>query len=173
MTRRFISLSNSLRLTLALVSLVALLATSTIASADSHEGEKAVDPNIKYRQALMSVIGANMGALGDIMKGQLGLPRNLESHAKQLTLSSHLIESAFEKKVVDGPTDAKAEIWKDQAKFREAIISFREASMKFEQAVADGNDPVLVGAAMKALGKSCGTCHKPFRKPKEESFKNK
>ena len=26
---------------------------------------------------------------------------------------------------------------------------------------------------MKALGKSCGGCHKPFRKPKEESFKNK
>jgi cytochrome c556 len=30
-----------------------------------------------------------------------------------------------------------------------------------------------LGARVKALGKSCGGCHETFRKPKEESYKNK
>jgi cytochrome c556 len=156
---------------LALTLLVPLVGPSPV-RADSHEAGASVDPNIKYRQALMSVIGANMGAIGDIAKGQLDLPKNLESHARQISLDSELIASAFRKEVSDGPTDAKPKIWQDWAKFEQAIVDLREAANGLAQTVADGGDGAAVGAAIKGLGKSCGGCHKPFRKPKEESYKN-
>ena len=36
--------------------------------------------------------------------------------------------------------------------------------------VASGGDMAAIGAQVKNLGKACGDCHKPFRKPKEERF---
>ena len=145
--------------------------SASLAQADSHE-QPDVDPSIKYRQSVMEIIGTNMGAIGDIMKNQLGLPGAIENHAGQMVESAALIGPAFKKNLSEGPTDAKADIWKDWAKFEKAIANY-EKNARGLQTAAQGGDPAAVGAAMKALGKSCGGCHKPFRKPKEESFKNK
>ena len=136
--------------------------------ADSH----AADPSVKYRQSVMSIIGTHMGAIGDIMKNQLALPGAIAVHATQMAESAQLIAPAFEKRVVDGPTDAKPAIWSDAAKFDAAIASYEAAARDLATAASSG-DPAAVGPAMRALGKSCGGCHKPFRKPKEESYKNR
>jgi len=159
-------LPNTRVLVLALA--LPLFVTSGVAQADHHEGG---DPNIKYRQSVMSIIGTNMGAIGDIMKNQLDMPGAVGNHAGQMAESAALIAPAFKKSISDGPTDAKAEIWQDWAKFEKAIAKFEESARALQTAAASG-DPATVGPAMKALGKSCGGCHKPFRKPKEESFRN-
>ena len=138
------------------------------ASADSHEKDQA---RIKYRQSVMSIIGTNMGAIGDILKNQLGMPGAIEVHARQMAESAQLIAPAFETKITSGATDAKAKIWEDGAKFEQAIADFEKAARNLEAAAA-GDDPKAVGPAMRTLGRSCGGCHKPFRKPKEESYKN-
>jgi cytochrome c556 len=138
------------------------------ALADGHA--KGVDPNIKYRQSLMEIIGTNMGAIGDIMKNQLDLPGAIANHAGQMAEAAALIGPAFKKDISKGPTDAKPEIWKDWAKFEKAVADYESAAQGLASAAA-GSDPAAVGAAMKTLGKSCSGCHKPFRKPKEESFK--
>ena len=165
------SFALSTRRTLAWVVVVSLstFAVSGLAQADSHEGDAA---SVKYRQAVMSGIGTNMGAIGDIMKNQLDLPGAIAIHAGQMADSAALIAPAFKKKISAGATDAKAEIWQDWAKFEKAIADYKKAASDL-QAAASGSDPAAVGGAMKALGKSCGGCHKPFRKPKEESYKNK
>jgi cytochrome c556 len=139
-----------------------------VAQADGHEKDAA---RLKYRQSLMSIVGTNMGAIGDIMKNQLALPGAIANHAGQMAESAALIAGAFEHEITDGPTDAKPEIWQDWAKFEKAIADYQEAARGLQTAAASG-DPAAVGPAMKALGKSCGGCHKPFRKPKEESYKN-
>ncbi len=138
------------------------------AQADSHEKDAA---RLKYRQSVMSIVGTNMGAIGDIMKNQLALPGAIANHAGQMAESAALIAPAFKQKITDGPTDAKPEIWQDWAKFEKAIADYEQAARDLQTAAA-GADPAAVGPAMKALGKSCGGCHKPFRKPKEESYKN-
>lgn len=160
---RLVSISLIVTLTLLLLAFVA-----GSASADSHENDEA---RIKYRQSVMSIIGTNMGAIGDILKNQLGMPGAIEVHARQMAESAQLIGPAFEKKITSGATDAKPEIWKDGAKFQKAIADFEKAARNLEAAAA-GDDPKAVGPAMKQLGRSCGGCHKPFRKPKEESYKN-
>ena len=143
--------------------------SSTAALADDHEAD---DARIKYRQSVMSTIGSNMGAIGDIMKTRLALPGAIANHAGQMADAAALIAPAFKKDLSEGRTDAKAEIWQDWAKFESAIAKYEEAARGLAIA-ASGADPSAVGPAMRALGKSCGGCHKPFRKAKEDSFKKK
>lgn len=157
---------------LALVLALALLALPLLAVADGHGGGEEVDPNIQYRQKVMDTIGANMGAISDIMKHRLDRPGAIANHADQMADAAKLIAAAFREPVSEGPTDAKPKIWKDWAKFESAASDYEEAARALEQA-ASGGDASAVGAAVKALGKSCGGCHKPFRKPKEESYKRR
>jgi cytochrome c556 len=140
------------------------------AAADSHEEADAA--MTKYRQTLMGGVGANMGAMGDILKNGLVLPGHIENHAGQLVDSAQLIAAAFRKQTRTAATDAKSEIWTDWKGFEKAIADFESAAKKVQAAAASG-DPAAVGPAMRGLGKSCGGCHKPFRKPKEESYKNR
>lgn len=148
-----------------------VLITGGSAWADGH-GEKEVDPNIKYRQSLMSAIGANMGSIGDILKHQLDRPGAIANHAGQMADAAALIAPAFRDRVTAGPTDARPAIWKDWAKFEQAVADY-EAAAKGLASAASGGDPAAIGAAMKQLGKSCGTCHKPFRKKNRNSYKRK
>lgn len=143
-----------------------MLAVAGTVSADSHDAKA----SIQYRQKLMSAIGANMGAMGDIMKYRLELPGHVESHAGQMAESAKLITAAFREPVSEGATDAKPEIWEDWQRFEKTIADFEKAARDLQSAAASG-DAKAVGPAMKALGDRCGDCHKPFRKPKEESYK--
>ncbi len=155
------------RMTLLVCFMASLFAVS--AYADGHEADVAMT---KYRQTMMSGVGANMGAMSGIMKNSLNLPGHVANHAGQLAESAQLIAAAFRTKTTTTDTDAKAEIWTDWKSFEMAIADF-EAAAKTLQTAAASDDSAAVGPAMRALGKSCGGCHKTFRKPKEESYKNK
>ena len=161
------SLSPIGRLITTLCVAATLVASATASIADTHGDDSA---RIGYRQKVMSAIGTNMGAIGDIMKNQLALPGAVANHANQMADAAALIAPAFRKRITDGATDAQPAIWDDWAKFEEAIAQYEEAARALADAAT--NDPSKVGAAMRGLGKSCGGCHKPFRKPKEESYKN-
>jgi cytochrome c556 len=143
-----------------------------VANADSHGADSEASGEIKYRQSLMEGVGSNMAAIGDILKNQLDLPGHVQNHASQLALAADLVAAAFKNGSAEGPTDAKAKIWTDWKGFEAAIADFDTAARNLESAAASG-DPAAVGPAVKALGKSCGGCHKPYRNSKEESYKNK
>ncbi len=151
------------------VILIVCFGSAAGVQADGHEQDV---PRVEYRQTVMSIIGGNMGAMGDIMKNRLVLPGHVAVHAGQMAEMAKLIAPAFEKNIASDATDAKPEIWEDWTKFESAIADFEKAARNLA-AAAEGSDPAAVGPAMKALGKSCGGCHKPFRQPKEESFKHK
>lgn len=127
---------------------------------------------IEYRQLVMSSVGSNMGAIGGILKNQLVLPGAIAIHAQQMADGAKLIGPAFKAKVSAGKTDAKAGIWSDWAKFEQSIADYEKAATNLASA-AKGSDPAAVGLAVRALGESCGGCHDTFRKPKEESYKNR
>jgi cytochrome c556 len=165
-TTRF-GFSGLTRCTIAAILFVCIGLASGV-QADDDENDA---PMVGYRQMLMSVVGGNMGAMGDIMKNRLDLPGHVAVHAGQMAALAPLIAPAFKENVETDATDAKPEIWQDWAKFESKIADFEKAARNLETA-AKGSDPAAVGAAMKALGKSCGGCHKSFRKPEEESFKN-
>jgi cytochrome c556 len=147
--------------------LTVLLLASSPALAQSPEG------TIQYRQNLMSAIGSDMGAIGDILKFRLPLTGNIQTHASNIASNAGLISSAFKAQVTEGATDSKPEIWQDWAHFEKDIAELQKAANQLSETVANGGDGAAIGANVKALGRTCGGCHKEFRKPKEESYKAK
>ena len=123
-----------------------------------------------YRQKVMKSIGASMGGIGDILKHKLPFAGHIETHASDISRMSTLIKDAFEKEITEGRTDAKPDVWQDWDKFVTAAETLQEESAKLAD-IASGGDMAAIGAQVKNLGKACGDCHKPFRKPKEERFK--
>ncbi len=125
---------------------------------------------LQYRQKVMKSLGASMGAIGDILKYKLPYQNHILTHAKDINQASALVAEAFKKEITAGKTDAKPEIWKDWDKFIAAVEAVRQESAKLAEA-NQSNGMAAVGAQVKKVGESCGGCHKPFRKPKEERFK--
>ena len=123
-----------------------------------------------YRQKVMKSMGASMGAIGDILKHKLPFAGHIAVHATDISRMSAVIAESFDKEITEGRTDAKAEIWQDWDKFVAAAETLQSEGAKLAD-VAAGGDMAAIGGQVKALGKACGDCHKPFRKPKEERFK--
>ncbi len=130
------------------------------------------EAHIDYRQKLMTNVGSHLGAISDILKHGLPFTAHVEAHARGLAQDAKLVSAAFEKKVVAGPTDAEPEIWTDWTRFEAANADFLAAAEALEETARTG-DLEAIAAKTKAVGKSCGGCHKSFRKPKEESYKRK
>lgn len=152
------------------IALVLVLAAPAVAGAQpaaaSDEG------TIQYRQKVMSAVGADMGAIGDILKYGLPFQSALVAHAQSLSKHADLAAAAFERKVVAGPTDAKPAVWDEPERFLEKMRAMKAAADELAEIAADSEaTPAAIGTRVKALGDSCGDCHKVFRKPKEESYK--
>ena len=141
---------------------LALMATSAQAQGD--------EAFLKHRQKVMQAVGGHMGAIGAIMKNKLPYQATIAAHAQALQMTSTVIEDAFKKEITEGKTDSKPDIWQDWKKFVAAANKMGDESGKLAKIAASGN-MAAIGAQVKALGKSCGGCHKPFRKPKKERFK--
>jgi cytochrome c556 len=130
------------------------------------------DAFLQYRQKLMKSLGASMGAIGDTLKNKLPYQNHIATHAKDMQQISTLIEDAFKKEIAYGKTDAKPEIWRDWNNFVSAIKALEQESAKLAE-VAPSRNVAATFAQVKKVGGACGGCHKPYRKPKEESFKNR
>jgi cytochrome c556 len=130
-------------------------------------------PVISYRQDVMRANGAHLGAIADILKYSLPYQANIETHAKALSLGASLIESAFKDKVTEGPTDAKPEIWQNWDKFVKYADDLESTSDSLAKVAAGGGDSGAIGAELHKVAHACKQCHEDFRKPKEESYKNK
>lgn len=140
----------------------ALLLTGAQAQDDEHM--------LGYRQKVMKSMGASMGAIGDILKHKLPFAGHIGVHATDISRMSTVIVESFEKEITEGRTDSKPDIWQDWDKFVAAAEALEAEGAKLADIAASG-DMAAIGGQVKALGKACGDCHKPFRKPKEERFK--
>jgi len=145
----------------------ACLAAGAHAQADAARADEGA---LKYRQSLMSAVGGDMAALSNLMKYGLGVPGAAAVHAEGLASHAKLVAAAFQRKVSEGPTDAKPAIWEKPAEFRQAVETFQTETARLAE-VAKGSDLAALGAQLKATGDACGDCHDAFRKPKEESFR--
>ena len=149
-----------------LVVFVCLIFVAAVAQAQED------DTFIQYRQKVMQTQGAVIGAIGDILKNKLPYQSHILFHAQEIQRTSTMIPEAFKKDVAAGKTDAKAEIWKEWEKFTAAAEALGQEAAELVKVAQSGNMEAI-GVQVKKLGEACGSCHKPYRKPKEESYKNK
>ena len=142
--------------------LAGVLATTGFA-ANTVRADAAAD--IKYRQTVMKTLGGHMGSIVQILKA--GMPSShLAGHTAAIKSISMMTPDLFPAGSGSGKTRTKPEIWSKPGDFKMAVASFQKAATDIAEAGMSG-DRAKVGAGMKALGGSCGGCHKPFRVKKD------
>jgi cytochrome c556 len=142
----------------ALASLAATLATS--ASAQFRKPEDA----IKYRQSVMTVQGrAFYGSIGGMANGRTPYdPKVAAENAELVAALSRLPWIAFGPGTDKGaPTDAKAAVWTDPAKFKELADKMQAEAAKLAAVAKTGNLDNLK-TAYAATREACKACHDAF-----------
>jgi cytochrome c556 len=89
----------------------------------------------------------------------------VEAKAKDIGGNSEKIVSLFPKGSTTGKTKATAAIWEKPDEFAKAAKNLGKAASELAAAAKAGNE-AEVGVKFKALGDTCGSCHKAFRAEK-------
>ena len=150
--------------TLALV--VGAIAVSAMpSSVDAQMAGKAIDA----RKGLMKSNGKNMKVIVGFMKKGMGTAAEVAMSARMIASNMAQFPNHYPKGTAQGSgagnTRAKAEIWTNWAGFAGGASKATDLALKVAMA-ADSGDKAAIGAALGALGKGCGGCHKAFRGPK-------
>lgn len=125
---------------------------------------------IKQRQDSLKDMGGQMKAIGDQLKsGKPDKAVTVEA-AKKIAVYAKALPKWFP--AGTGPeagvkTAAKPEIWTQRADFETAAGKLAPEADKLVQ-VAETGDADALGAQMKAVGGTCGGCHKVFRVKDED-----
>lgn len=124
-------------------------------------GAVAADVIAERQQAMKDTGGATKAIKAAVEGGKAA-----DAVAPAMTIAAVMkrVPDLFPKGSDAGKTDAKPEIWADWEKFKEAAAATGAAAEKLAT-VAKTGDASATGDALKALGGTCGNCHKPFRKP--------
>ena len=118
---------------------------------------------IKYRQNVMKSTAGHMGAIVDILKNDLPLQAHILDHASSIHQNSKMTLAMFPKGTGLGNTKAKPTIWENWSKFESAVQDFERESAKLAK-VAESGDMEALAKQVRATGKTCGGCHRNFRK---------
>ena len=144
---------------LALLAALAAL-TALPAAAQFQKPEDA----IKYRQGAFTIMGNHMARIGAMAQGRTPFDAKVAADNAAIVLTvARLPFGAFGEGTDKGmPNRAKAEIWKDNAKFKAAAEKMIGEVTKLEAAAKAGS---LDGmrSAFGAVGASCKACHDDFR----------
>lgn len=148
-------MKNLLSLVLVTMSLV----LSLPASAQFAKPEDA----IKYRKSALTIMGTHWARLAGMAQGRIPYDAKAAAdNAAVLEVVHKLPWTAFGADTQSGDTKAKAEIWKEPAKFKEAEEKLFAEMPKIVAAARGGKQDEL-RAAFAAGGGVCKNCHDNFR----------
>jgi len=111
----------------------------------------------------MESTAGHMGAIVDILKNDLPLQAHILDHARSIQQNSKMTLAMFPKGTGLGNTKAKSAIWGNWSKFESAVQDFERESAKLVK-VAESGDMEALAKQVRATGKTCGGCHRNFRK---------
>jgi cytochrome c556 len=116
---------------------------------------------IKYRKAAFGIMGTHFGRLGAMANGKIPFDAAAaKQNAEVAAFMSQLPWEAFGPGTEGG--DARPEVWKEQAKFKELSDDMRKKMGELDVAAKTG-DLDKIKTAFGAVGMSCKTCHDSFK----------
>ncbi len=157
-------MQNSIR-TNALV-LAALLAGSFAleSAARADEAWKNLPPGpIRDRIELMEKVGDDAKAINDALKA--GTPADAAAPADDIVALIPKFDALFPEGSTSPDSRAKKNIWAAWDEFEAFSTYLTDAAAEVAIAARDGGD---VKAASRKMFKSCKSCHKKFRLPKDD-----
>ncbi len=136
--------------------------------ADGHG--KALEKAVKARQALMQVYAFNLSGLGAMAKGEAKYDAKLATalagslnNAAQASIGA-MWPQGSDSTAMPGKTRALLKAWSTYPEVQTKQDALLSATANLVKVAGNGLDGLQ--AAVGAVGKSCGGCHKPFRAPK-------
>ncbi|MBC6440240.1 MAG: cytochrome c [Rhodospirillales bacterium] len=142
----------------------ALLVASTIAPG---HGDEKVEQAIEARMGFMQAVTWEAGPLFGMARGDMAYDAEAAmDYANALNAlvqydAGRLFIEGSSRSEVPGETRSLMAIWEKPDDFARAYSDFQAAAAGVAAVAGDGQE--ALAAAVTALGKSCGTCHKPFR----------
>ena len=132
------------------------------ASANAQSFAKPEDA-IKYRKATFVVTAAHFGRIGAMAQGKAPFDAKVAAESADIVAAmSKLPWAGFVDGTDQGETKAKPEIWKNQAKFKEASDKFQQEAVKLALAAKSGKEADVKDAFQKTAA-TCKGCHDDFR----------
>ena len=111
----------------------------------------------------MTVMGTHFSRLGAMAQGKAPFDaKQVVDNEAVFEMTTKLAWPAFPEGSDKGETKAKAEIWKDAAKFKEAQDKLLAESIKLNAAAKRGKLDDLK-TATAAVGGACKNCHDNFK----------
>ena len=145
--------------TLSMVAAAFALVLALPASAQFAKPEDA----IKYRKAAFTVMGAHWARLAGMAQGRIPFDAKAAAdNAAVVEVAHKLPWAAFGPDTQQGDTKAKADIWKEPAKFKEAEDKLFTEVTKIVAAARSGKQDEL-RAAFASGGGVFKACHDNFR----------
>ena len=141
--------------------------TLALGAAWSFQASAQVKPEtlVKQRQAAMSLQGKYFGPIGAMVQGKVPYDAAVVTrNAGYLEVLAHMPWDGFQTSTADvkDNNDAKPEIYKDQAKFKQLADKLEAETAKLSSA-AKANDQGAVKVAFGEVAKACKACHDDYR----------
>ena len=120
---------------------------------------------IRYRKAVMTVIGQHFGRMAAVVKGQTPYDKDAVEHDASVlrTMSELSWEAVMMPGSDKGDTTLSALAMKEKDKFMAVAQQFESAVKKLEQ-TANSGDLEAVKAQFGEVAMSCKACHSTYRK---------
>jgi len=118
---------------------------------------------VKYRKAAFTVTAAHFGRLGAMAQGKAPFDAKIAADNAEIVANmAKLPWHAFGEGTETAETKAKPEVWKQNAKFKEAADKFQAESVKLVAATKTGKEDAFK-AAFTATAGTCKACHDDFK----------
>jgi cytochrome c556 len=147
------------------IKLLRFVAVATLASAPVIAAAPAPQDIVNARMAGMKKMGAAMKAIGEQLKTATPDKNVVAAAAQTITGAAKAQGKLFPANTARSAglkTDALPAIWTDRKTFDADMAKLVAESTKLA-AVAGTGDTAAIGAQMKAVGATCGACHRQFR----------
>lgn len=118
------------------------------------------------RTATMKALGGHMKALSGVAKGEMAASDATVVHAMAVGEIANTITLLFPEGSATADSRSLPKIWSDWSGFEKAAADLSAAVPALVEAAKSG-DQGKIGAALGAVGKTCGGCHKPYRAEKK------
>lgn len=140
---------------------MALAASAVHAAADDDNPKKGA---IKYRKAVMTLVGANFKPMGAMMKGEAPFDAAVFArHAQDLAAVSHVdVLRGFPEDSEGEGSKAKGEIWLDWTDFKNKLSDMQQQTLTLAK-VAQNSDQAAIKAQFGKTAKTCKACHKQYK----------
>lgn len=146
-----------------LPSLVLAVITTTCATLAIAANEPSrAEQQIRYRQSLFNVMGANFASLGAMADGKAPYDaQQFAIRARRVDFIAQMLGEAFPPESSKGaPTDAKAEIWTQRQEFQRLLKDLQSKSTQLSK--GSFKDAKASRPAFLAVAEACGACHDKF-----------